>query len=120
MGREVTRAAAPRGGLPAHPRPGANAQRTVRPRPGGGPLEEVDQVAIHLEVTGEAERTVVVLVSDNGTSAEGGPHGTWNQLGHYISDEPDDLRRQRHERDQIDEAEQVNRLDGRSEREDER
>jgi arylsulfatase len=51
----------------------------------------VGRVLDHLEATGEAERTVVVLVSDNGCSAEGGPHGTWNQLGHYISDEPDDI-----------------------------
>ena len=35
--------------------------------------------------------TVVVLVSDNGTSAEGGPNGTWNQLRHYLNDEADDL-----------------------------
>ena len=33
----------------------------------------------------------MVLVSDNGTSGEGGPNGTYNQLGHYISDEPDDV-----------------------------
>ena len=45
----------------------------------------------HLEATGELDNTVVVLVSDNGASAEGGPHGTCNQLGHYISDEPDDI-----------------------------
>ena len=30
-------------------------------------------------------------MSDNGCSAEGGPNGSWNQLRHYISDEPDDI-----------------------------
>ncbi len=35
--------------------------------------------------------TAVVLLSDNGTSAEGGPNGTWNQLRHYLGDEADDL-----------------------------
>src|SRR5206468_828148 len=46
-------------------------------------------------VLDEVERgggdTVVVLASDNGTSAEGGPNGTWNQLRHYLNDESDDL-----------------------------
>ena len=52
---------------------------------------QVGRVLDHLEQTGELDDTVVVLVSDNGASAEGGPHGTYNQLGHYISDEPDDV-----------------------------
>ena len=52
---------------------------------------QIGRVLDHLEATGELERTVVVCVSDNGASAEGGPNGTYNQLGHYISDEPDDL-----------------------------
>lgn len=52
---------------------------------------QVGRVLDHLEATGELDDTIVVLVSDNGASAEGGPHGTWNQLGHYISDEPDDV-----------------------------
>ena len=33
------------------------------------------RVLDHLEQTGDLDRTVVVLVSDNGCSAEGGPHG---------------------------------------------
>jgi hypothetical protein len=32
-----------------------------------------------------------MLISDNGCSAEGGPNGSWNQMRHYISDEPDDI-----------------------------
>lgn len=49
------------------------------------------RVLDHLRVTGELDNTIVVFVSDNGASGEGGPHGTYNQLGHYISDEPDDI-----------------------------
>jgi arylsulfatase len=52
---------------------------------------QVGRVLAHLEATGERENTIVVLVSDNGASAEGGPNGSWNQMRHYISDEPDDL-----------------------------
>ncbi len=44
-----------------------------------------------LEEMGERDDTIVVLVSDNGCSAEGGPNGTWNQLRHYLNDQPDDL-----------------------------
>jgi arylsulfatase len=32
-----------------------------------------------LAATGELDRTLVVLLSDNGASAEGGPHGTFNE-----------------------------------------
>lgn len=52
---------------------------------------QIGRVLDHLEQAGELDDTIVVLVSDNGASAEGGPHGTHNQLGHYISDDEDDL-----------------------------
>lgn len=52
---------------------------------------QVGRLLDHLEATGEMENTIVVFLSDNGASAEGGPHGTYNQLGHYISDELDDF-----------------------------
>jgi arylsulfatase A-like enzyme len=51
----------------------------------------VGRVLDHVEAIGELDNTVFVFVSDNGTSAEGGPHGSYNQLGHYISDEGDDI-----------------------------
>jgi arylsulfatase len=51
----------------------------------------IGRVLDHIEASGEADDTIVMLVSDNGCSAEGGPHGSWNQHRHYISDEPDDL-----------------------------
>ena len=50
----------------------------------GRVLDAVDEL-------GQADNTVVVLVSDNGASAEGGPNGSWNQLRHYVSDVPDDI-----------------------------
>lgn len=51
----------------------------------------VGRVLAYLEQIGERDDTIVMMVSDNGTSAEGGPNGSWNQLRHYISDDPDDL-----------------------------
>ena len=43
---------------------------------------------------GRVDDTIVVLVSDNGASAEGGPHGAWNQLRHVTSDVPDEIGRE--------------------------
>ena len=51
----------------------------------------IGRVLDHLRATGELENTIVCLVSDNGASAEGGPHGTYNQMGHYVSDDEDDI-----------------------------
>lgn len=51
----------------------------------------IGRVLDHLESTGQLDDTIVMVVSDNGCSAEGGPNGSWNQLRHYIADEPDDL-----------------------------
>ena len=51
----------------------------------------IGRVLDELEATGDADNTVIALISDNGSSAEGGPNGSWNQIRHYISDEPDDL-----------------------------
>jgi arylsulfatase len=51
----------------------------------------IGRVLDHLASVGELDNTYVVLVSDNGASAEGGPHGSYNQLGHYISDDEDDI-----------------------------
>ena len=51
----------------------------------------IGRVLDEIERAGQRDNTIVILVSDNGTSAEGGPNGSWNQLRHYISDDPDDL-----------------------------
>lgn len=54
----------------------------------------IGRVLDHLEESGDLDNTIVVLVSDNGCSAEGGPNGSWNQLRHYISDEPDNIEQE--------------------------
>ncbi|MEZ5320948.1 MAG: arylsulfatase [Microthrixaceae bacterium] len=43
---------------------------------------ELGRLLDHLDATGESERTVVIVLSDNGASAEGGPTGTFN--GAYL------------------------------------
>ncbi len=52
---------------------------------------QIGRVLDALEDNGDLDNTVIVFASDNGCSAEGGPNGTWNQLRHYIGDEPDNL-----------------------------
>lgn len=52
---------------------------------------QVGRVLHAIDDAGQTDNTVVVLVSDNGCSAEGGPNGSWNQLRHYISDLEDDI-----------------------------
>jgi len=54
----------------------------------------IGRVLDAIEQSGQADNTVVLLVSDNGCSAEGGPNGSWNQLRHYINDEEDDLAKE--------------------------
>ena len=44
----------------------------------------------HLEETGELENTFIVVVSDNGASAEGGPNGSVNEMK-FANGVPDDL-----------------------------
>jgi arylsulfatase len=40
---------------------------------------QIGRVLDFLEATGELDDTIVVVVSDNGSSAEGGPNGTFNE-----------------------------------------
>ncbi|MDZ7674855.1 MAG: arylsulfatase [Acidimicrobiales bacterium] len=51
----------------------------------------IGRILDEIEASGQLENTIVVTVSDNGCSAEGGPNGSWNQLRHYIGDGDDDL-----------------------------
>ena len=41
--------------------------------------DQIGRVIDFLEDTGELENTVIIAVSDNGSSAEGGPNGSWNE-----------------------------------------
>ena len=54
----------------------------------------IGRVLAELDRSGQRDDTIVVLISDNGCSAEGGPNGSWNQLRHYLNDEPDDLAKE--------------------------
>ncbi len=51
----------------------------------------VGRVLDEIEGSGQLDDTIVLVVSDNGCSAEGGPNGSWNQLRHYLEDTPDDI-----------------------------
>jgi arylsulfatase len=42
--------------------------------------DQIGRVLAHLETTGDAENTIVILVSDNGASAEGGATGSLNDI----------------------------------------
>jgi arylsulfatase A-like enzyme len=50
----------------------------------------VGRVIGELAATGELDRTIVLVVSDNGCSSEGGPHGSVNEL-RFIADLHEDL-----------------------------
>jgi arylsulfatase len=41
---------------------------------------QIGRLLDHLEEIGELENTMIVLISDNGASAEGGPHGSVNEM----------------------------------------
>jgi arylsulfatase A-like enzyme len=52
--------------------------------------EQIGRVLGFLRTIGELDDTLVVLLSDNGTSAEGGPHGSFNEH-RFTHDKVDDL-----------------------------
>ena len=41
--------------------------------------DQVGRFLDFLEASGELDNTIVILLSDNGASAEGGPNGTFNE-----------------------------------------
>jgi arylsulfatase len=51
---------------------------------------EIGRLIDYLEASGQLENTVVILVSDNGASGEGGPNGSVNE-NKFFNDIPDDL-----------------------------
>ncbi len=48
---------------------------------------QVDRVLDYLEQSGQLDNTIVVVVSDNGASGEGGPNGTFNEW-HFFNGIP--------------------------------
>ena len=47
---------------------------------------QIGRIMDHLETSGLAENTIVLLMSDNGTSSEGGPTGTLNEAASWLGD----------------------------------
>lgn len=52
---------------------------------------QIGRLMDYLERTGQLDNTLVMLVSDNGASAEGGPHGSVNE-NKFFNNVPDDLQ----------------------------
>jgi arylsulfatase len=52
---------------------------------------EIGRILDFLEESGQLENTIIVAVSDNGASGEGGPNGTFNEMK-FFNNIPDDVR----------------------------
>jgi arylsulfatase len=52
---------------------------------------EIGRLIGYLEKTGQLDNTLIIVVSDNGASAEGGPNGSINE-GLFVNLVPDDLK----------------------------
>ncbi|MCA0331718.1 MAG: sulfatase-like hydrolase/transferase [Actinobacteria bacterium] len=48
---------------------------------------QVDRLLDYLEESGQLDNTIIVVVSDNGASGEGGPNGTFNEM-HFFNGVP--------------------------------
>ncbi|MDG3009492.1 arylsulfatase [Rhodococcus sp. D2-41] len=46
---------------------------------------QIGRLLDYLDETGQYENTIIVFVSDNGASGEGGPNGTWNENNFFNS-----------------------------------
>ena len=51
---------------------------------------QIGRLLDYLEETGQLENTMVIVVSDNGASGEGGPNGSVNEMK-FANGVPDDL-----------------------------
>ena len=51
---------------------------------------QVGRLLDYLETTGQRENTLIIVVSDNGASGEGGPHGSVNEML-FMNGIPDDI-----------------------------
>ena len=47
---------------------------------------QIGRILHHLETSGLSDNTIVVLMSDNGSSSEGGPSGTLNEAASWLGD----------------------------------
>jgi arylsulfatase A-like enzyme len=61
---------------------------------------QVGRVVDHLELLGELDNTIVLVMSDNGASAEGGPRGSYNEM-FFFNFEPERLEENLRRIDQL-------------------
>ncbi len=52
---------------------------------------EIGRILDYLQESGQLENTIVIVVSDNGASGEGGPNGTFNEAK-FFNNIPDDIK----------------------------
>ncbi len=52
---------------------------------------EIGRILDYLQESGQLENTIIIVVSDNGSSGEGGPNGTFNEMK-FFNNIPDDIR----------------------------
>ena len=52
---------------------------------------EIGRILDYLQESGQLENTIVIVVSDNGASGEGGPNGTFNEMK-FFNNVPDDVK----------------------------
>lgn len=52
---------------------------------------EIGRLLDYLQESGQLGNTIIIVVSDNGASAEGGPNGTFNEMK-FFNNVPDDIR----------------------------
>jgi arylsulfatase A-like enzyme len=52
---------------------------------------EIGRILDYLQESGQLENTIVIVVSDNGASGEGGPNGTFNEMK-FFNNIPDDIK----------------------------
>ena len=53
-------------------------------------VHQIGRLLVYLEETGQRENTLVIVVSDNGASGEGGPDGSVNEMK-FMNGIPDDI-----------------------------
>jgi arylsulfatase A-like enzyme len=53
--------------------------------------DQIGRILDFLEESGQLENTIIIAVSDNGASAEGGPDGSFNE-NKFFNNVPDDIR----------------------------
>jgi hypothetical protein len=53
---------------------------------------EIGRILDYLQESGQLENTIIIVVSDNGASGEGGPNGTFNEMK-FFNNIPDDIKK---------------------------